>query len=1007
MNIAQKMKYLTGLLCLLLLAGTQLRGEIIRFDDRFSDASKWTVMEDQLDQKKTGAFKLDRGSFKVSGAVSTDLKIGKMQSLIFKGAAKIFIPPSQATWASGSLTLFNQKNNNRLYFMTIFKKPEMADDTCVVTINNQGGSPVKVTRDQWYQMKVEVSDLSAKMKIWQEGTVEPSSWQVESAFTALNEQYDAIGFRTFGTEVAFKDVSVETLTEAQEPTAVFGDHQLKATVSMRGILKKLEVNRDGNWEAVDFRTGNDRGYLWTVGDPKSKELRAIQMEPTDPTKGRFSKLDKGIEYSLGYAVEEGRLVVTAGLKNKSATDFKPFSCGVRLGLDLEMWKYPEWNQKYSPTLLRCEKTHFWGYFMSPKQRIMAVSSPDPVASYATLYSAGGHRIYTTTLDFLHEGPLPARHPLGLDVLPAGAERTWRIILEDAKSLDTVKAVVARSTQAPMLDCDSYTLDTNGSFKMRVISETQPSVIITGPDGKKKPLALIRDQSDLYTATYKPKGGIGLYSVQISTPSGKVTEACLSVRRPWSWYMTQARKEAVAKVQLGCSHIEGWYGLFPSYMARRVLPDKALDDAIDQKFAEIWPLMYDMQKMLPITFQNRIQNHSGAAELMAERYQATGDVKDLEFASALADFILSNQTPDGVYRNGRTYYTSVIYVAKNILTVALAEAEAAVKDPKWAVKAKAHFESAGKAVDALARDLDNIETEGEMTFEDGMISCSYSQLAMFALQQTDPEAAQKYLKAALHLKDSHKCLSQILIPDSRMNGGSLRYWESQYDVLMHPNMMNSPHGWSAWRVYGLWYLYLLTGEESYMNQVESALGSCAQLIDFKTGELRWGFVPDPYIRASVWEEDPATPGKPIRNNKVIGEQYIPMIAQWYKPAKGKWVHGYAESYFGGCCNNDVHEIFKCVGEVMFENAHVLEREDGSLVGWNCKVTRDRKGTLQVLPAESCVRRVHLNLKKGSAVQIAFADGKFKTVAKPGMMWVGPGGEPFSIRKFSETLSRVSK
>ena len=999
-----------SLLSLFLLAGAQLEGALLTFDEQFSNSSKWAVHEGKVDQEKTGDFKLDQGVIKVSGAVSTAMEIGKMQSLIFRGSAKMFIPSNPAEWSSGSLALFNKKNNTRLYFMTIFNTPGTPEDTCVVSINGAGDSrsPVKVTRDQWYQMKVEVSQLEAKIKIWQVGTVEPPAWQVETPFHALQEQYDAIGFRTFGTEVAFKDVSVETSPSVQMPSiAVLGDNQLKATVSSRGVLNKLEVNRDGSWEAVDLRSGNGRGYLWTVRDSQSKELRQIKMEIADPTKGQFSQLDNGIEYSLAYAVEEGRLVVTAGLKNKSAADFKPLSCGVQLGLDLEMSKYPEWNLKYSPTLLRCEKTHFWGYFMSPKQRIMAVSSPDPVASYTTLYSLGGHRIYTTTLDLLHDGPLPARHPLGLDALPAGEERKCRIVLEDVKSLETVKAVVARSTQAPMLDCDSYTLDTSGSFTIRVISETQPSVTITGPDGIKKPLVLIRDQSGLYAATYKPKGGIGLYSVQITTPSGKVAEACLSVRHPWSWYMTQARKEAVAKVQLGCSHIEGWYGLFPSYITRRVLPDKAVDDAIDQKFTEIWPLMYDMQKMLPITCHSRIQNHSGAAELMAERYRATGDVNDLEFASALADFILSNQTPDGVYRNGRTHYTSVIYVAKNILTVALAEAEAATQDPKWAIKAQTHFESVGKAMDELAKDLDNIETEGEMTFEDGMISCSYSQLAMFALQQTNPEAAQKYLKAALHLKDGHKCLSQILIPDSRMNGGSLRYWESQYDVLMHPNMMNSPHGWSAWRVYGLWYLYLLTGEESYMNQVESALGSCAQLIDSKTGELRWGFVPDPYIRASVWEEDPTTPGKPIRINKVIGEQYIPMIAQWYKPAKGKWVHGYAESSFGGCCNNDVHEIFKCVGEVMLENAHVLEREDGSLVGWNCKVTRDQKGTLQVIPEESCVHRVHLNLKKGIAVQIAFADSKFETVAKPGMNWVGPGGEPFSVRKLSKTLSNVSQ
>jgi len=283
----------------------------------------------------------------------------------------------------------------------------------------------------------------------------------------------------------------------------------------------------------------------------------------------------------------------------------------------------------------------------------------------------------------------------------------------------------------------------------------------------------------------------------------------------------------------------------------------------------------------------------------------------------------------------------------------------------------------------------------------MIGCSYTQLAMFALQQSDPALEKKYLDAAVYLKDKHKCLSQNLIPDSRMNGGSLRYWESQYDVMMTPNMMNSPHGWSAWRIYGLWYLYLLTGEESYMNQVESALGSCSQLIDSKTGELRWAFVPDPYVPASVFQEDPANPGKPLWVNKVVSEQYIPMVSQWYKPAKGKCVWAYGGSG-GGACNNDVHEIFKCVGEVMFENAYVLERADGSLAGWNCTVSRYNNGTLHVMPAEACVSRVHLNLKKGGVVEIAFASGKLKATAKPGMDWVGPGGKPFTIRKLGDIL-----
>ena len=283
-----------------------------------------------------------------------------------------------------------------------------------------------------------------------------------------------------------------------------------------------------------------------------------------------------------------------------------------------------------------------------------------------------------------------------------------------------------------------------------------------------------------------------------------------------------------------------------------------------------------------------------------------------------------------------------------------EKKLAATDPKWRERYERHYDSVRRAMDNLARNLDNIETEGELTYEDGMISCSYSQLALFALLQTDPAARQKYLDAALYLASGHRCLSQILIPDSRMNGGSLRFWESQYDVMAKPNMLNSPHGWSAWRIYGLWYLYQLTGQEDYLRQTMNALGSCVQLIDSDSGELRWAFIPDPYIKADLFEPDPAQAGKARYVSRVIGEQYLPMISGWYRAPTNTFVNGYLAmgGVPGGSCDNDVHEIFKCLGEVALTSAYVLERADGSLGTWNC--TAQFSGdNLVIVPAEACV------------------------------------------------------
>ena len=60
------------------------------------------------------------------------------------------------------------------------------------------------------------------------------------------------------------------------------------------------------------------------------------------------------------------------------------------------------------------------------------------------------------------------------------------------------------------------------------------------------------------------------------------------------------------------------------------------------------------------------------------------------------------------------YTSVIYIAKSVLELALAERDAGEKDVRWQEAGNRHFESAQRAVDELVRSQGNFETEGEMS-----------------------------------------------------------------------------------------------------------------------------------------------------------------------------------------------------------------------------------------------------------------------------------------------------
>ena len=768
---------------------------------------------------------------------------------------------------------------------------------------------------------------------------------------------------------------------------------LAISLTEQGALKGITWNRPGAGPVdMVFRQDRFSGFSFHVENEKKWDTQ-LPLVRVRPGCDDFVLNKGGIIYSLSYGVKGDRLEVVAKLKNDSGKPFSPDRVLVNIGVDTEMASYPEWNQRFFPTLLRCEKTHFWGYFMRPDGMILGIASPDPIASWAHGYNNGGHRIYTSCLDLLNKSPQPARHPQVNPTLAPGEARQWTLLLVPLDTLADVQPVLSSVAGIPMIELERPTVEEGQTVTGRIISAGGiKSLTVTDPDGKTAPCA-IRQGSFAFQPA-RP----GVYTLMLTTGDGKIAEAKAACRMPWSWYARHARANAVAKPQKGGTHTESWYGLFSGYIARRHFPDPGLDQAIDDKFTELAPLMYDMDKKRPKYI--RIQNDACWASMLVTRYRATGDIRSLEFASALADYLASCQSPDGAYRNHRAHYTCVVYVAKSVMEVMAAEKPLAVKDPVWKERYERHCASVKCAIDDLEKHLDNIGTEGEATYEDGMISCEYSQLAMFALLQSDSSARRKYCVAAEKVASGHRCLSQFLIPDCRMNGGSLRYWESQYDIMTYPNMMNSPHGWSAWQYYGLWYLYQLTGEVSYLRQAMNGLGSCVQLIDFKTGDLRWGFVPDPCVHANVFEKNPSGSPMGVFASRIIGEQYLPMISDWYRAKPNTFVNGYlgmdGGRQSGGCCDNDVHEIFKCLGEIALTSCYVVEDADGSLETWNCKAGRNLFGVISVVPAESVVSRVHFNLKKGAAVQVKFSSGMQAGDVKAGMTWFGPGGIPEEIR-----------
>ena len=79
----------------------------------------------------------------------------------------------------------------------------------------------------------------------------------------------------------------------------------------------------------------------------------------------------------------------------------------------------------------------------------------------------------------------------------------------------------------------------------------------------------------------------------------------------------------------------------------------------------------------------------------------------------------------------------------------------------------------------------------------------------------------------------------------------------------------------------------------------------------------------------------------------------MISSWYRTGKEKLTGGYEFCYLyladrtikdidnqGGCCDNDVHEIFKCIEETVLGKAFIHQNEDGSYITFGCELDGDR-------------------------------------------------------------------
>jgi len=707
---------------------------------------------------------------------------------------------------------------------------------------------------------------------------------------------------------------------------------------------------------------NDRFGIYVKNNDKEYKIKFRPVN--DIWQGSY----EGIIYRIFYENCNDSLKIRIALRNVKECDYIPHSIWFDLGIDTYMVKYPDWHKQFFPTHFRCEKTHLTGYMMSPTGNVAAIACTEPIASYHLNYNvmwgmAWGHRIYSACIDLIHEGPLPERHPDAYRI-KGGEEKEYNVYIIPMESIDGYEEKIHEICGLPMICADKYTLEKGEIPKLKMCAEN-PCEEWIYPDGS------IHGECKQFKQ-------FGKYTLKVKD-GNKISEISMFCRPEWSTYLKQARLEAYNKPQRATTHCESWYGFFSAFLAAKHYPDNFIDEKLEALYNEVMPRVYDMDRAEAKLIPWRIQNISSFISLLVCRYNLDEiqNKNDLILAGKFAGRIMEVQDECGAYLSRGEHYTCVIYVAKSMLELAKAECEH--EDEEIRNLGKLHFESAGKAIDNLVDCLDNIGTEGEMTLEDGMISCSALQIGMYALMLPENKR-DKYINAAEYMINIHKCLEQSKAPDCRFNSCSLRFWEAQYDVMIMHNFVNSPHGWTAWTIYAKYYLYLLTGKIEYLKSAVNAMGACTQLMTLD-GDLRWAFAVDPYIEAIRFFPDErkiledgykslklTTPNyRPIFRKTVIGEEYIDMISGWDRqdgvnPTGGFWdcaieYENYVEKSVvqGSTCDNDVHEIFKCMEETFLKKTFIAEEDDGSLYVCGGVVKDD------VIMLSSDTEILHINMK----------------------------------------------
>ena len=319
---------------------------------------------------------------------------------------------------------------------------------------------------------------------------------------------------------------------------------VKVSVDNNGFVKSFTYPGERGETDLLFR---DDDYLKGPAlffNEKRLDVSKIQSKEGQLT---FNGENDTLKYSLNYEIEDGAFVVKASITNKLSSTIENPIVTLKPGVNTELDSFPQWNDIFFPTLLRCETTHMWGYISNGAGDVIAMGTKEPVASWQMEYfdpshwrGKGGHLIYSYRIDLMHKLPLPVRHPQNLTKLKGHETKSWTYYLKPVKDIQDVKPTLAKVLASPMIEAERYTVALGETVKLDISAATSISATLTTPSGKVKKIKLAKKGNGLSKAQFDLKDGIGVYSFKVKASNGQVSEAALSTRQNYSWYMDKAR-----------------------------------------------------------------------------------------------------------------------------------------------------------------------------------------------------------------------------------------------------------------------------------------------------------------------------------------------------------------------------------------------------------------------------------------------------------------------------------